>query len=240
MINGIISTLRGFTFNGKHNKDFSVVMHNKSIQPPPKKKIKESVPFMNGSYDFSTIGNNGEIIYDERSITVVIGIPATSKDELFRYYSKVLEWLVDVGQSKLIFDDHNMFYYVAEVVEVSTFEEVMNFGRLTIKFTAEPFKASIDYISDDIWDTFNFEEDYLQNLNFDVINTKTIDIYNSGRITTPTFNTTSTMQITVDGLTYNLTVGDNTFYDFKLQNGKTQVVINGTGHLTILFRKELI
>ena len=30
-----------------------------------KKKIKETVPFMNGYYDFSTIGSNGEIMYEE-------------------------------------------------------------------------------------------------------------------------------------------------------------------------------
>ena len=62
-MNELWSNLRGVTFNGKHNNELCIVMHSKSIQSPPKKKIKETVPFMNGSYDFSTVGSNGEIMF---------------------------------------------------------------------------------------------------------------------------------------------------------------------------------
>ena len=155
----LYSTLRGFTFNNKHNHDMSVVMHSKSIQPPSKKKIKESVPFMNGSYDFSTVGSNGEIVYTERTITVVLGLPTDSKERLHRLYSKTIEWLMDVGKCQLIFDDIKTYYFMAEVEATSTFDEVMSFGRLTVTFTADPFKTSIEYVGDNLWDTFNFEED---------------------------------------------------------------------------------
>ena len=59
MSNSLISILRGITFNNIHNNTIGVVMHSKLIQSPSKKKIKMTVPYMNGDYDFSTIGSNG-------------------------------------------------------------------------------------------------------------------------------------------------------------------------------------
>ena len=130
----IISGLRGVTFNGKHNNELNIVMKKKTIQSPSKKKVKDSVPFMNGSYDFSTIGSNGEIVYSERDITITFGLPAETKEQLQVMYSKVLEWLVDVGKQKLIFDVMKDYYFLAEAEETTTFEEVMEFGRLEVKF----------------------------------------------------------------------------------------------------------
>ena len=239
-MNSLMRSLSGFTFNNKHNRDVGVVMHSKSIQPPSKKKIKESVPFMNGSYDFSTVGSNGEINYDDREITVVLGLPADSKEKLTILYSKVLGWLMDSDKCRLTFDDDKMYYYMVEVEKTSTFEQVMEFGRLTVTFTAEPFKSSINYVVDDIWDIFNFEEDVIQDLHFDVENYKPISIFNSGRIIAPTINCSTTMALTINGITYTLDSGDNTFYDLKLQNGFTNIYIYGSGHIKFLFRKQVL
>lgn len=238
MINSLISGLRGFTFNGKHNNEMNVVMHSKSILPPAKKKVKDSVPFMNGSYDFSTIGSNGEIVYNEREITIVLGLPADSKEQLQILYSKTLEWIVDAGKQQLIFDVSRDYYYMAEVEESSSFDEVMEFGTLEIKFTAEPFKSSIDYIGINTWDTFNFEEDYLQDSGYDVIGSSTITLYNPGRTVRPIINCDSPMTMTTDTKTYNLSVGNNQLYGFYLKNLGNDLTITGTGRINFIFRKE--
>lgn len=239
-MNSLMMSLKGFTFNNKHNKNIGTVMHSKSIQPPSKKKIKESVPFMNGSYDFSTVGSNGEINYNERIITIVLGLPADSKERLQIIYSNVLEWLLDSGQCRLVFDDDPTYYYIAEVEETSTFDQFMEFGRLTVTFTAEPFKSSINYVVDDIWDIFNFEEDVVQELQFNVKTTKAISVYNAGRIITPTINVDAELSIVSKGVTYTLLSGDNTFYDLKLYHGYNDMVINGNGNIKFLFEKQVI
>ena len=240
-MNELWSTLRGFKFNGKHNyKDLGVIMHSRSIQPPPKKKIKESVPFMNGSYDFSTVGSNGEIVYGEREITVVLGLPSTSKEQLQILYSKILEWISDSGQCQLIFDDVIDYYYMAEVENASSFEEAVTFGRLSITFVAEPFKTSVNYISDDIWDTFNFEEDISQNVEFDVTNSISVMIYNVGRGIVPTVSCSSAMTVTLLGLTYNLVEGNNTLYALSLSHGENRMTVTGNGHIKFLFRKKVL
>ena len=238
MISLLVSGLRGFTFNGKHNNDIGVVMHSKSIQPPPKKKIKDSVPFMNGSYDFSTVGSNGEQTYSERDITIVIGLPAETKEELQVLYSTTLEWLEDAGKQQLKFDVMDDYYFMAEVEESSSFEEVMEFGTLTVKFVVDPFKMSVDYVGSDVWDNFNFEEDYAQSNEFNVSGTTNISIYNPRRSVNPIINCTSAMAITKDGKTYNLSVGNNKLYGFRLNNLSNSISVAGTGVIKFIFRKE--
>lgn len=236
----VISGLRGVTFNGKHNNDIGIVMQNKSIQSPPKKKIKETVPFMNGSYDFSTIGSNGEITYSEREITIVFGLPAETKERLQVLYSKTLEWLVDVGKQKLIFDVIKDYYFMAEVEETTSFEETMEFGKLEVKFLVDPFKFSIEYVGSDIWDTFNFEEDYAQDSGYDIVGSKTITLYNPGRTVRPVINCNTPMTIIQNGKSYNLSVGDNKLYGFYLTTLNNTLTINGTGRINFIFRKESI
>ena len=234
----IISGLRGVNFNNIHNNDIGLVMHSKSIKPPPKKKIKETVPFMNGSYDFSTIGTNGEVIYSERQITIVFGIPAESKEELQVLYSNALSWLTDTGKQKLVFDVMRDYFFMAEVEETSSFEELMSFGTLTVTFVAEPFKYSTDYVGDNIWDTFNFEEDYLQSTEYNIVNTAAITINNPGRLTSPIINCSSAMTLIKSGKSYSLKVGDNKLYGFRLSRGSNTLTINGTGNIKFIFRKE--
>lgn len=239
-MNALISSLRGLKFNDKHNNDIGVVMNSKSIQSPPKKKIKESVPFMNGSYDFSTIASNGEIVYSERQITVVFGLPTDNKEMLQVLYSKAISWLVDVGKKKLIFDVMPDYYFMAEVEDVTSFEELMSFGTLTVTFVAEPFKHSLDYIGTNLWDTFNFEEDYLQDSSYYISGSKNITIYNPGRSIRPIINCTNPMTLVLNGKTHSLSIGDNKVYTLYLNTLSNPMVITGTGTIKFIFRKESI
>lgn len=238
MMNVLTAGLRGVTFNDIHNNDIGVVMQSKSIQSPSKKKLKDSVPFMNGSYDFSTVGSNGEIMYNEREISIVFGLPAETKEELQVMYSKVLEWLVDTGKHKLIFDVMKDYYFMAEVEETTSFEETKEFGKLEVKFVADPFKYSINYIGSDLWDTFNFEEDIVQDSSYDINGSRNINIYNPGRFVRPIINCSSTMTLIQNGKSYNLSIGDNKVYGFYLKSLMNNLTINGTGRINFVFRKE--
>lgn len=239
-MNPIISGIRGVTFGGTHNNDIGLVMHSKSIQSPAKKKVKESVPFMNGSYDFSTVGSNGEIVYNERDIKVVFGLPAENKESLQVLYSKAMNWLVDVGKQQLIFDVLNDYYFMAEVEATTSFEEMQEFGKLEVTFVADPFKKSTVLVGSNIWDTFNFEEDYLSDTTYVISGSQLVDIYNPGRTVRPTINCSSPMTLIQNGKTYNLSVGDNKLYGFYLVPGVNNLTINGNGSINFIFRKESI
>ena len=230
----------GIIFNGKHSfNDFGLYVEEQHILPPAKIKITASVPFMSGYYDFSTIGSNGQQNYAMRTITVKLALLSDTRQGLYVLYTQILEWLIDVGQSKLIFDFMPDFYFLAEAQGVPTWDEFVDNGDLDITFICNPFKYSIDYPSNPIWDTFNFNVQVLQDSEFDVVGNKTVIIYNPGRVVTPIINVNSVMNIILNNATYNLAIGDNTNM-LKLVNDINTITINGTGHIKFLFKEELI
>lgn len=237
----------GFKFNDKHSyNDFGLILDSKEILDPAKVKIKVSVPYMNGSYDFSTIGSGGDPVFGERQIQVILGFPTGSKEELHSMYTLVLEWLKDTGRQKLIFDDIFNWYFIAEVEAVSKFEEMYRMGKLTVSFAAQPFKYNVDMFGDDIWDTFNFLTDYTQYDNtFDIDAFEKdvlLDIYNNGRSICPIINSSvDGMKLIFNGVQYDMVQGDNKFWNLKLGNGKNTLKFSGAnGTIKIIFRSEIL
>jgi len=234
--------MTNITINNKNSYiDYGITIESVSIQPPSKKKIKDSVIGMNGSYDFSTIATNGEITYNEREIKVKFNLITNNKAKLYIKYGEILEWLMDIGKSQLVFDFMPDYYFIAEVEEAPSFEEVLQkAGRLEVIFVAEPFRTGINLEGSDIWDIFNFETDVVQDTGFDIVGTKTINIINVGRLVCPTINVTTAMSLIFNSKTYNLVVGNNKFYGLKLLNGDNNMVVNGTGHISFVFRKVVL
>lgn len=233
----------GITFNGKHSlKDMGLYAESKTINAPSKKKITDSVPFMHGFYDFSTVGSNGEQVYDTRTITVTLRIIAYSMEELHTVYSQALEWLMDSGKQKLQFDFMPDFYFMAEVQDAPDWDKFLKYGLLTVDFMCDPFKYSNSYMGDDIWDTFNFLTDYTQYTNeFEIMEPfTTVVMYNNGRFITPVINCSSSMTLRVNGedKEYKLNAGDNKVWGLKLKNGKNELIFAGSGTVKILFRWE--
>lgn len=234
--------MKQITFNNRKSyDDFGFTIESYSIQPPSKKKIKEAVPFMNGSYDFSTVGSSGEIVYTERDISLVLNLHGKSRAHLLQKYSEALEWLIGTGKSPLIISDIPDVFFSAEVENAPSFETVLKRnGKLGIVFVADPFKSGNEYEGDKLWDTFNFETDYLQDTVFTVGGSRTATIYNPGRTVIPVINCSAAMTVKANGYTLNCSKGDNRDYRLKLLNGANTVTINGTGTVKINFRKELL
>lgn len=234
----------GLTFNGKHSiNDFGLIMDHKYIYPPSKIKIKQQVPYMNYFYDFSTVGTNGDPVFDSRKIEVKFGLISRKHDkkDLQNLYTQVCEWLMDCNQSQLKFDDIPDYYFTAEVEEVSSWEELQWWGFITADFITEPFKEGVSQVgTEQLWDPFNFETDYLQDTEFDVNGSKEVTIYNPGRPVTPQLSCNAQMVCTLNGYITTFPVGDSIDYEFKLQNGANTIQISGAGHVSFNFRKETL
>jgi predicted phage tail component-like protein len=228
-------------FNGKGSlTDFGALLIDFSPQPPAPKKIKDSVPFMNGSYDFSTVATNGEVVFNERKINCSLDFFADSKAEMYVQYSSVLEWLLS-GKHELIYTGEPNMQYLASVDEAPSFDEfVRNNGTLSFNFTADPFKQSVALEGENEWDAFNFLTDSLQNVEFDINGYQAIQIYNTGRPTIPTINCSKVMLATISGYTATFKAGDNQDWRFKLQRGLNNIGINGAGKIKFIFRKEVL
>lgn len=233
--------MNGITYNLKHSyNDFSLILNSKKIGTPSKKKIKTDIPGMNGVYDFSTVASSGEIVYTQRPLELNFTLMSYSKTGLHSALTRVIEWLQDAPQGPLIFDDIAYYYFMAEVEDGPQINEEHNIAEISVKFIAEPFKTSLAYVGNDLWDTFNFEEDVMQADEFDVVGTKTVSLYNPGRLITPLINCSTAMSIVFGGKTYPLIAGDNTPFGMKLLNGPNSLVINGSGTLSVLFRKVVL
>lgn len=229
----------GITKGYKHSyKDFDVTIKSKDIGNPTKNKIKESVPFMNGSYDFSLI--YGQQSYSERELKYVFNVVGTSKESLNFKKIKLQNWLLEGGKQKIYDDTIPGYYFLAECVSTD-FSESNNIGELTAVFTAYPFKICANEEGNLLWDKFNFELDILQENKFDVNGTKNIILYNIGsKEAIPTVICSNDMDVIKNGTTYKLKSGQSKDYRFTLDIGQNKLTINGTGTIEFKFNKELI
>ncbi len=229
----------GIRKNNKHSfEDFGLTIKSKKIGNPKKNKIKEEVPFMNGSYDFSLL--YGEQTYSERQLEYTFNLNEKNKIAMNIKKIQVLEWLNDGGKEPLYDDAIPGFYFLAEV-EDDDFSEDGNVGELTVTFSAYPYKIASKNEGNDIWDEFNFELDCSQDTKFKVDGEKNIEIYNIGSsIITPTINATATFDIVKGGITYKFNPGVTTDWRFTFKKGLNNMIIRGTGDIEFIFKREVL
>lgn len=221
--------------------DLNIFLESFNIQPPSKKKIKETIPFMNGSYDFSSVCSNGEVVYGERLIKIKFNLSERNRTSLYIKYSQVLEWLLNVGQKQLIFTDMPDYYYLAEVEDAPSFETIVKrAGIMEVEFVAHPFKYGKNNEGADIWDYFNFETDYAQETKYSISGSKIIEIYNPSAIKiTPSVVCSAPIEVTKGSTTYKFNIGNTKDWRFNLDKGKNNLTIKGTGTIEFIFRKEV-
>lgn len=219
-------------------KDFGITIKSKAIGNPQKKKIKEEVPFMNGTYDFSSI--YGEQAYTERELTYVFNIIGLDKTQMNMRKIQVMDWLMEGGKSPLYDNVIPGFYFLAECEDIS-FSEKGRVGELTAKFIAYPFKISDSNEGNDIWDNFNFELDYAQEVKFKVSGSRNIELYNPSSISiVPTIVGKGNITITQGTSNYLFNEGTTKDWRFSLSKGVNNLTLKGSGEVEFIFRKEVI
>ena len=231
----------GITYNGKHSfNDLElIVLNTRVVEAPSKVKIIETIPFSNITYDFSNLyGNN---CYNERVLEYEFLIKANKSTDLDFKRMVVENWLLgSSGKSQLYDDDTRGYFYNAECIKTD-FEDLGNIGKLKAIFNAYPFKIKSTHEGEDIWDTFNFELDMLQETLFEVNGSKTITLYNEGAIDIePYVITTSDFKVTLDGKEYSFKEGTTKTYIFKLKRGANELTLSGNGSIEFKFRKEVL
>src|SRR5690606_35299572 len=143
---------KGIAYKGKHSfKDFGLTLKSRYIYITNKKKIKVSVPFQSGTYDFSHI--YGSQAYEERELRYIFHIRGKSVEEMEVYQQSVLDWLLHSPKEKL-YDDYISGYYFLAECESAEFNDMNYISELTVNFAAYPFKIAVREEGHDIWDEF--------------------------------------------------------------------------------------
>lgn len=236
----------GITFNGKHSyKDMGYTMpfEGRVIGFPSKEKILVKVPFSNVEYDFSEI--YGSQTYTPRSLTYAFNVLKRGNwthDALEMEKTRLINWLMNShGKKKLYDDDIPGYYFLAEVENEASFVDDYETGTLSVTFNAYPFMISEYPEGNDIWDTFNFELDVAQIVDFTVKGKSEVILYNVGTPDVIPEITVSSEMIIVKGNTlFTVPAGVTKTSDFLLNGGENSLEITGNGTISFKFYKELI
>lgn len=233
----------GITLNGKHSfKDFGLLMQNFEIGSPNKSKVTVKVPYSSRQVDFSTI--MGFQPYERRTLTFEFGF--FNDYDMVQLQDKriqILNWLMETnGDSIIEFDLIKNYYFMGEVVVGPEVEMAWNStGTLKLTIDAHPFKIAKLLEGNDVWDNFNFTSDIAQNVEYNIVGSANISIYNVGfNPIEPIIITDNNMALSIGDVTYQLVSGNNSLDGLVLNVGENSVKIVGTGHVKFEFRKEVL
>ena len=231
--------MRGIKFNNKHSiKDFNIYVSELDTSPPTKNKIKESIPFMNGAYDFSEL--YGSNTFKERSLKYTFELLEDSPLKLNILKTQIENWLLGCGKCELYDDAIPGFYFLAECTNIDEYDDRYK-SVLSVEFTAYPFKIGEHYEGNNLWDTFNFELDVLQDTKFTVNGASSVSIYNPSVIDIePEIIASSQFEITLDNKKYVVEAGTSKDYRFKFKKGANNLTLKGNGTIEFRFRKEVL
>lgn len=230
----------GFETLGQHTTDFGLFCVDHSIGFPTKKKTLVQVPFSNDIYDFSNV--YGGQTFTTRPLSFKFLFYGKEKDDMYRVWTKVANWLMS-GYTKLPLYDDKMkrYYYLAEVSEIQDFEDAFDEGYLTIDFECYPFRVYQLKEGNDIWDSFDFELDIAQTTTFNISGKQEVTLYNLGVSSIkPTIKTSSPMTIVQGSNQFEVPQGVSSSTRFRLLSGENRFSIQGNGSISFEWYKELI
>ena len=122
------------------------------IERAKPRTLRETIPFMNGSYNFSTLG--GKIVYDDRIIRYTFIVSGTSRSDVESKITALDNWLGDVADTELFDTDFpgwkfiNVSYNGMSAPQFYSINETK--ARVTAEFTAGPYMQTISGVLKDI------------------------------------------------------------------------------------------
>lgn len=230
----------GITKGNKHSyNDFGLKVISREFNPPSKRKVKETLPFLNGSYDFSLL--YGDDVYEERTIKYVFDFRYENKIDFINKKIAITDWFTSNSKEPLYDDLVPNYYFIAECEDSIKFSEGYIDCEVTVIFTAYPFKISTLQDGHDVWDKFNFELDMVQNTKLEVNGTENIQLYNNGAVgINPIVICSNDMEIIKGNTTFKFKAGQAKSWSFKLDKGLNDLTVKGTGTIEFKWYKEVL
>lgn len=207
--------------------DFGASVAERKINSPPKKEIKETVPFSNVTYDFSAI--NGELYWGERELEYIFEITAPNPEALENKKTAFSNWVMNVMEEKILDPFIPDFHFMGTYKDMTLDDdESIEKTTITVKFTAYPYKIA------------NSPKTY----NFTVpANTETVKtvINNSGHKVTPIIITDVGIILTLDSGSYSVPIGETADSSLKLNVGENTLTIQSETDciVTVKFYEEV-
>ena len=134
--------MNGIRYRGVHSREFGLVTQTRTRPAAPNARlIQETVPYRDGSLDYSEQG--GRLYYDEKLVEIEFTAIRRNLTETNSLISQVVKWLCG-GWGDLIFDDMPLVVWRAKPVDVSSISIMLyRAGRFTVQFRCRPFNTLI-------------------------------------------------------------------------------------------------
>lgn len=123
----------GFSFNGRHSKDFGIIMRSTNRQLLP--LINDQyidVPGRSGSYLFP-----GEI--QDREIQLDCAFMSKGLPDMRKIVHNIAVWLYTHDKAILSFDDEPGMYYRGKIASQIDFDHIATLGQFSLVFRCDPF-----------------------------------------------------------------------------------------------------
>ncbi len=213
---------KGISIKGVHSyRDLGIEIADRKISIPEINRITETIPYQNGSYDFSSL--NGEVTYKNRTLSYTFEIAEESTEKMEIEKQKILNWLSDVTNEK-IYDDYIPGYYFIGSIDSYSWEEDFEYGKIVINFSVYPFKYR------------------------NIVARKEYDVFGSLNVSLNTDSSHKVMPKIISNsdfiINYNnisLAIGIGTFQDVNFTLAKSnEFIIEGTGKIIFEYTDEVL
>ena len=206
--------------------DFSASVRERKISAPVKKKIKETVPFSNEIYDFSSI--NGEIYWEERTLEYILEMDDMSAEELEKLKIAFRTWVMNVENEKLYDPFIKGYHFIATFDSVDFDDSEFEKTTITLIFTAYPYMIS----------------DSNRRYSHEITTTEQtiVIVNNSSHKITPTFISSVPASIQLGNVTYSMGATEVSDDSLKLEIGENVLKVKSTstsGIFTVEFAEEV-
>lgn len=233
--------ITGVSIDGIHSyRDLGLVLREMDLsQPEPILKYIQ-VPGRSTVID-ATEALYGKTTYRNRQIKFVFRGFSTSRQEWLSKVSNISNRLHG-RRCQVVLDDDPEWYWIGRVT-VDADKTAKYWDDLTISIDAEPFKYQSSTPDNNwLWDTFNFETGYIQNLRTIPVNgAAEFNIVSpNDLISEITLEASKDMLATIKGRSFKLAGGKKTrLPGIRLAKMEQAAVrVKGTGTVTVIFEEE--
>ncbi|MGM0217641.1 hypothetical protein [Enterococcus sp. AZ126] len=225
-------------FNSKES-GFYVIEH--SAPSPDEQEIIESIPYMQGVYDFSRL--LGERVFENRKVEIKLYRPQVIYDQRKLLEQEAKQQLM-LNEIMPIYDTWLDGCHWLGKCESVTAEDSHEYNSLTLSlvFDCYPFALKNANGYSDEFDIDYFVDGIDQWTGFWVRGQRKILLVNEGvNATSPTLIATASMFILLeDGLRIEVKQGENTDIFFKLNRGENYLTVFGTGHISFTMEQDVM
>lgn len=211
----------GIRINGKHSYgDFGLYLKSRNIGLPEQKSIRETVPFMNGYYDFSAL--NGAPAWNERVIEYAFDVVNDTPADLDFFVSYVLGWLGLVHDADIFDDTVYGYHWHGSYKEAKVaWDESGLHAEIAVSFVVHPFKIA------------NEAKEHS-------LTAGTHTIINSGMAVSPYAQSDADAAIQIGNYVSSIPANEKIQLEIDLERGENTVLITGEGTVTLSYFEEVL